>query len=177
MIFFVPNILTKDECRYLSSQFDIERVYNKSHDYNNAGTNISYGFRPSNVFNTYLDTLKSKVLEYNSNIDELLNVNTYVREYVNNSKLGKHKDRDDISVTMSICLESTINKEWPLFAEIDGKEYSYHTNVGDGIILFDADKNIHWRNDLICNENERVIQFFLHWMPINYTLKKTKTLL
>jgi hypothetical protein len=74
-------------------------------------------------------------------------------------------------------LESTINKDWPLFAEIDGKEYSFHTNVGDGILLFNADKNIHWRNSLECDEDQRVLQFFLHWMPINYVVKETKTLI
>ena len=77
---------------------------------------------------------------------------------------------------MSICLESTINKEWPLSAEIDGIEYSFNTNVGDAIILFNADKIEHWRDTLICNENERTLQFFLHWIP-NYTIKKIKTLL
>ena len=78
---------------------------------------------------------------------------------------------------MSVCLESTINKEWPLFAEIGGKEYSLNVNPGDGILLFDADKNVHWRNDLICGEDERVIQFFLHWTPIDYIEKKTKSLI
>ena len=108
---------------------------------------------------------------------DLLNVNTYVREYVNHSKLDKHIDRKEISVTMSICLESTIDKEWPLFAEIDGKEYSFNTDVGGGILLFGADKNIHWRNTLTCKENERVLQFFLHWKPVDYIIKKTKSLI
>ena len=112
-----------------------------------------------------MEKLKPKVLEFNNGIEHLDNVNTYVREYFNGAFLTKHIDRTDISVTMSICLESTINKEWPLFVEIDGKEYSHHTNVGDGIILFGADKNVHWRNSLFCNENERVLQFFLHWTP------------
>lgn len=177
MVYLISDILTKDECKYLTKQFDIERTHNESVDYEYAGTNISYGFEPSFLFNTYLDKLKLKVLKYNPNMYDLLNVNTYVREYVNHSKLDKHIDRKEISVTMSICLESTINKDWPLFVEIDGNEYSYHTNVGDGIILFDADKNIHWRNDLICNENERILQFFLHWKPVDNTIKKTKSLI
>jgi hypothetical protein len=142
-----------------------------------AGTNISYGFAPSFAFNTYLDKLKSKVLEYNNNFDDLLNVNTFVREYINTSTLKKHLDRKDISVTMSICLESTINKEWPLCAEINNKEYCFNTNVGDGILLFDADKVTHWRDILECRENERVIQFFLHWEPVKYITKKTKTII
>lgn len=177
MIHFIPNILTKDECKYLTEQFDIERKYENSTDNEYSGTNISYGFSPSFAFNTYLNKLKSKVLEYNTNFDDLLNVNTFVREYVNTSTLKKHLDRKDISVTMSICLESTVNKEWPLCAEIESKEYCFNTNIGDGILLFDADKITHWRDPLECLENERVVQFFLHWKPSDYTAKKTKSLL
>ncbi|MEY4573589.1 MAG: hypothetical protein RLZ10_2880 [Bacteroidota bacterium] len=177
MIHFIPSILTKDECKYLTEQFDIERRYKNSTDNEYSGTNISYGFTPSFVFNTYLNKLKSKVLEYNNNFDELLNVNAFVREYVNTSTLKKHLDRKDISVTMSICLESTINSEWPLCAEIENKEYCFNTNVGDGILLFDADKIIHWRDPLQCQDKERVVQFFLHWSPTNYISKKTKSLL
>lgn len=78
---------------------------------------------------------------------------------------------------MSICLKSTINKEWPLHVKIGGENFHFNTNVGDAIVLFDADKNPHWRNELECNENERVIQFFLHWKPVNYRSKKLKSLL
>jgi hypothetical protein len=177
MIFFIPNILTEDECKHLSEQFDIERKYNPSLDYDWAGTNTSYGFEPSFVFNTYLDKLKPKVLECNPTLDDLLNVNTFVREYVNTSTLDRHIDRKDIGITMSICLESSINKEWPLCAEIEGKEYCFNTNVGDAVVLFDAHKNPHWRSPLECNDSERVIQFFLHWTTNKYTNKRTKTLL
>lgn len=177
MIHFVPNILTNDECVNLAKQFDTERKHQNSADSEYAGTNISYGFSPSFVFSTYLNKLKSKVLEYNNNFDDLLNVNTFVREYVNTSRLKKHLDRKEISVTMSICLESTINKEWPLCAEINDVEYCFNTQVGDAILLFDADKIIHWRDPLSCKENERVLQFFLHWKPVSYSAKKAKTII
>lgn len=177
MIHFIPNILTKDECKYLTEKFDIERKYRSSSDSDYSGTNISYGFEPSFEFNVYLNKLKSKVLEYTTNFDDLLNVNTFVREYVNTSMLKKHLDRKDISVTMSICLESTINKEWPLCAEIENNKYCFNTNVGDGILLFDADKITHWRDPLNCHEKERVVQFFLHWSPPTYSSKKTKSLI
>jgi len=176
MVYFLPNILSKEECKFLSNQFDIERKKNLSVDKAISYGN-SFGFRPSYNFDKYLDILKPKVLEYSNNIDVLNNVNTYVREYLNDSFLKKHVDRKDISVTMSICIESTINKEWPMYAEIDNKEYSFNTNVGDGILLFDADITTHWRDTLNCNENQRVLQFFLHWMPIDYISKKAKTLI
>ena len=176
MVYFIPNILSNEECKFLSKQFHIEKVNNFSTDIK-VDTNESFGFRPSYNFDKYLDILKPKILEFNNEIEYLDNVNTYVREYFNNAFLTKHIDRKDISVTMSICLESTINKSWPLFSEIDGKEYSFNTNVGDGILLFDADRHTHWRDTLICNKNERVLQFFLHWMPVNYLTKKTKSLI
>ena len=74
-------------------------------------------------------------------------------------------------------LDSTINKEWPLCAKINTQEYCVNMDVGDGVLLFDADKTIHWRDTLICNENERILQFFLHWIPITRTTKKTKTII
>lgn len=176
MIHLIKGILTEEECKFLTSQFDIDKKINPSVD-KTKDTGNSYGFGPSYIFNTYLDKLKPKILEINPNIDDLENVNTFVREYKNNDFLKKHIDRTDISITISICLQSTINKDWPLVVEIDNKEHSLNINVGDGLILFDADKHLHWRDILICNENERVLQFFLHWMPINYITKKTKTLL
>ena len=176
MVHFLPNLLTKEECKFLSSQFDIERRKKSSSD-DNSSYGKSFGFRPSYNFERYLEILKPKVLEFKPTLDVLNNVNTYVREYLNNSILERHVDREDISVTMSICLETTINKEWPLCVEIDNKEYCFNTNVGDSILLFDADKTVHWRDKLECNENERIVQFFLHWIPINYSGKKTKTLI
>jgi hypothetical protein len=174
MIHLIKGILTKEECEFLTYQFDIDKKIKPSIDMV-KDTGNSYGFEPSHIFNQYLDKLKSKILEINSNIDDLTNVNTFVREYKNNDFLRKHIDRMDISTTISICLESNINKDWPLFVKINNQEYSVNMDIGDGVILFDADKIVHWRNTLICNENERVIQFFLHWIP-NYN-KKIKTLL
>jgi len=176
MIHLIKGILTKEECNILKNQFDIDKQINPSLDKSKV-TGNTYGYEPSYIFNEYLDKLKSSVLKLNYKIDDLRNVNSYIREYKNNDFLKKHRDRDDISVTMSICVESTINKVWPLNAEIDDIEYSFNTNVGDAIVLFDADKIHHWRDTLICNENERVIQFFLHWTPIIQITKKIKTII
>jgi hypothetical protein len=179
MVYFIPNILSIEECKYLSNLFDVEKKSIPSTDASyNSGVKNSYGFRPVNDdFNKYLDLLKSKILPLNQNLTDLENVNTYVREYKTDSILEKHIDRKDISITISICLESTIGKEWPLFSKIGDKEYSFNTNVGDAIVLFDADKNVHWRDTLYCDETERVVQFFLHWKPITHIPKKQTTLI
>jgi hypothetical protein len=172
-IHLIKNIINYNECKYLSELFDAEKITTKSND-NSIMTNNSYGFGTCNVFDDYMNILKKKVLQYfSNNTHKLLNVNTYVREYVNDSFLKKHVDRADINVTLSICLYSNINKSWPLIAEIDGQEYSLDTQIGDGILLIDSDKITHWRNELICNKDERVIQFFLHWRYPNSGLNKS----
>lgn len=176
MVHHIKDILTEEECKTLTNQFDVDKKINPSFD-DPEITGDSYGFAPSYNFNIYLNKLKSKILKFNSNIDDLINVNTYVREYKNSDYLKKHVDRTDISVTMSICLESTIGKEWPICVEIDNQPHCFNIEVGDGILLFDADKIIHWRDELFCNENERVVQFFLHWKPVGYSSKKTKTII
>lgn len=173
---FIKGILTEEECKNLVKQFDVDKKVNPSSD-EKDDTGSSYGFRATHSFNIYLAKLKSKVLELDTNIGDLKSVNTYVREYKNNDFLVKHVDRRDISITMSICLESTITREWLLCAEIDNTQRCFNANTGDGIILFNADKIVHWRDALICKDDERVLQFFLHWMPVNYTPKKIKSLL
>jgi hypothetical protein len=175
MTCLIQNILTEEECKYLTIQFDIEKQSKGSHDDETYGN--SYGFRPSHTFNLYLDTLKEKILNFFPENTILENVNTYVREYLNNSQLVKHTDRKDIDITISICLEYNIKTDWPLWAEIDGEDVFLNMNVGDGVLLTTAHETTHWRDKLICDENERVVQLFLHWRSQKYTPKKIKTLL
>jgi hypothetical protein len=180
MIYFLPNLLSNSECKNLLDIFEIEKKTIPSSDVSviYSGTKNSYGFQPiSNHFNLYLDKLKSNIIDIDPNLINLFNVNTYVREYRNKSFLEKHIDRKDISITMSICLDSTIKKDWPLNAHIENKDYSFNTNVGDGILLFNADKITHWREELICEDSQRVVQFFLHWKPDFNIQKKQKTII
>ena len=175
MTCLIPNLLTKEECSYLTEQFDIEKKSQHSSDNKTYGN--SFGFRPSHKFSIYLDTLKPKLLEYFPEGTVLENVNAYVREYLNNSQLIKHLDRKDIGITFSICLESSIKTEWPLWTRTKEEDNALNINVGDGALLTTAHETLHWRDKLVCGENERVLQLFLHWREFNYNPKKTETLL
>lgn len=176
MMYFIESILSEEECKRLAKRFDIDKRINPSSD-EKDDTGNSYGFRATHSFNNYLAKLKSKILEFNATTGDLKSVNAYVREYRNNDFLVKHVDRKNISITMSICLETTITKEWPLCAQINNTHRCFSANVGDGVLLFNADKVIHWRDPLICGESERVLQLFLHWTPVDYIAKKTKTII
>lgn len=176
MVYFLKDILTKEECAELVAHFDIESKQNISKDDKESYGN-TFGFGPSNKFNSHIEKVKSKVLEFFPENTLLENVHPYVRAYSNNSKLIKHVDRTDISITVTICLESTINTDWPLWAELNGEDVFYNTNVGDGVLLTHSHETIHWRDELICNENQRVVQLFYHWRDVTNTSKTKKTLL
>jgi len=175
MIHLIENILTNDECEFLVKQFDIEKKTKKSSDDSSYGN--SFGFGPSNKFNVYMDKLKPKILEFFPNGTLLENVNAYVREYLNESQLVKHVDREDIGITISICLEYNIKKEWPLWGKLNNEDVFYNINVGDGVLLTHAHQTIHWRDKLNCEEGERVVQLFLHWKDVTNMVKNKKTLI
>lgn len=171
----IESLLTKEECEFLSKQFYIEKSIQKNYDLDNYKTSNSYGFRPSNYFNSYMDKLKPIVRKYVQN--NLNNVNTYVREYKNGCFLGKHVDREDIGITLSICLHNSTKKDWPLMALVDGKEFGYSANPGDGILLTDSHNTLHWRDTLECDESASFIALFVHWKEMDKNDKQKTTLI
>lgn len=178
MIFFIDEVITKEDCENLTKLFFKEKETILNTDGGEyAAARFSFGFQPeSHDFNKYLDILKPKILEY-TNQETLINVNSYVRCYYNNSELTKHVDRTDIGTTLSICLNSTINKKWPLCANIGNLTTCHNTNVGQGILLIDSNKYIHWRDKLECGDDEYVLQFFLHWSSTKNIQKEKNTLI
>ena len=88
---------------------------------------------------------------------------TYCRIYYNGGMLGKHKDRPGLDYTLSITLFSTLNKPWPLYAiDKKGNEIIADTKVGDGLLILGTNME-HWREPLVCESNECIIQLFMHW--------------
>jgi len=174
-MFLLKNIISKEECNFLTKVFYSEKLFEKNYDINSYSSPNSFGFRPSHNFNQYMDKLKPIIQKYSNN--KIVNVNTYVREYKNNCELVKHTDRDDIGITLSICLYNDTNVNWELIADIDNKEYAYNANIGDGILLLNSNKVTHWRNPLICDYDKKYIAFFLHWIEIDENIKQKNTLI
>jgi hypothetical protein len=165
MVYFIPNIISELECNQLVSKFKKEQISSKNIDlYGSHMVNINstYGFKPSKYFDFYLEKLKLKVESYIEN-KKITSSNTFIREYKNKSYLNRHVDRDSLDVTLSICLYNDTDINWPLYVKIKNDTIGYNTNVGDGILLTNATSTIHWRDELNCNDNLSIIQFFLHW--------------
>jgi hypothetical protein len=172
MIHFLNNLVSAEDCEMLVSEFrrqeKIKTNADAKHPLINSKT--TYGFKGYGEFDKLLNSLKPIITELNDN-KKIKNVNSFVREYKNGSVLQKHIDRPDIGITLSICLFSNIKNQWPLNAEYNNIEISHNTNVGDGVLIINSDKILHWRDELVCNEDESIIQLFLHWKEITINKK------
>ena len=177
MVSYIKNIVSEDECKILLDKCYEEKKRNR---YNidldipivDSGAN-SYGFGLVKFFDEYVEKLKPVVQNIiNDKEIRIENFNAYIREYRNGSHLEKHKDKDSINITISICLQKT-NKEWPLYFLIDGNQIGYDIKVGDALVIIDSNKFEHWRDTLVCGENESVVQLYLMYKKDKLKNKKT----
>jgi hypothetical protein len=112
--------------------------------------------------------------------DDIAFENTYARIYKKDSFLGYHIDRPGLDITLSICLkrdaswylwsstndlteEQTKNNYW-----MEHKEYFVRNFIGIDTIPGDAGimegrKNPHWRDPLVCNDDQTNVYIFYHW--------------
>lgn len=105
--------------------------------------------------------------------------NSYTRMYFNDSYLKFHTDRKDLDITLSVNIFSNLDNDWPIHIsntlyfggewdrtlpkdvyEKNSKEYI--TKPGQGIACYGR-KHVHWRDTLICKEDQYVLQAFYHW--------------
>ena len=93
-----------------------------------------------------------------------------------------HTDRSDLDLTLTICVYSDIDNSWPIhvsniphqgewkFDKPDSyykSDYkTFHTPVGTGVTCLGRIYP-HWREPLVCAENQKVIQVFYHWKKIS----------
>lgn len=96
----------------------------------------------------------------------LIPVNPYCRIYNNTSTLNQHTDRQDLDWTLSVCLFSNIEKDWPLIAKLGEELVHFPNNVGEASLLAGG-KIEHWREELTCTEDQCVVQLMLHWKQEN----------
>jgi prolyl 4-hydroxylase len=157
----LENLLSIEECERFANlvidaknnnQFQLEtdeRYYNKSH-----GGNIDEAWE---LLNRFLPLMQEKTGR------KLKNANPYIRVYKNESTLKPHVDRVGLDWTISLCIFSNIKTEWPLKVKIEnGEIIEYKNVVGNGSYVAGA-KLEHWREPLKCDEDEYVIQLFLHY--------------
>lgn len=89
--------------------------------------------------------------------------NPFSRIYYNESVLRPHIDREGLDWTISLCLFTNLDHDWPLKAKLQDDSIvefptiQCHGNLVNGRVLE------HWREPLSCDPHKYVIQVFLHW--------------
>lgn len=162
MILFFKNLLTKNECQKLNdaafaliaeNKFMFE---GKEQYYAN-----SYGYENITEYKPFLQKFTPKMLDLCKK--ELRQETVYTRAYLNGATLKKHTDRKYLDLSLSVCTYKTIKQDWPIYIEKnDGVVEQYITEPGDAI-LFQGRRYPHWRDDLVCAEDQLVLQTFFHW--------------
>lgn len=89
--------------------------------------------------------------------------NPYCRIYNNTSTLNEHIDRPGLDWTISLCLYSNLDTDWPLHVRVNEKEIQSFSTPPGHATLIQGGTLPHWRDSLVCETNQYVIMMFLHW--------------
>lgn len=173
----ISNIITKNECQLLSEY--IEQATDLNDESNMVYYKNSRGRSDLPLTMQYIDRLTEVVRQY---YDQPLKFsNTYSRIYTNGSYLKIHTDRIGLDITISLCIKREAKMLWPLCIShiqhegnwrMDGDLEKYqklYTAVeldeGEGGLM-EGILYPHWRDDLVCDPNEKNIYIFYHWTKI-----------
>jgi hypothetical protein len=163
MFVYFEKLFTSERCDLLN-KVALDYMNNKrlnleanQHHYKN-----SYGVGRISEYEQVLHEL-TPVVKEKTGVSDIIAENSYTRIYYNGATLGKHVDREGLDLTLSVCTFSNIQQDWPLYVEVkSGVVKSFNTPPGDGALILGT-KMLHWRDPLVCGENEMVIQSFYHW--------------
>src|SRR5262245_3509826 len=89
---------------------------------------------------------------------------SYGRIYRNGSILEGHRDRPACEFTVSLTIGRSEGFEWPLYLLDKNNEKHYVSlSIGDAL-LYKGCETVHGRDPLVCQEDEYLIQIFLHYV-------------
>jgi hypothetical protein len=92
--------------------------------------------------------------------------NPYVRIYNPESTLSLHVDREGLDWTISVCLFTNLDHDWPLKAKVTHWDTIDCPTVKGLASLMNGRIIEHWREPLVCKEDQYVIQLFLHYTEV-----------
>lgn len=159
---YLNNVLTSEQCDEFTER--MLRMKNENHLVYEGGDTKFY----DNSYGGNCQEFEQALRELTPRLEEELGVkmkpaNSFGRIYYNGGTLHRHVDRQGLDYTLSITLYNKLEKEWPLWC-IDklGNEVPINIARGDGGMMLGTTMT-HWRDDLVCNEGDYVVQLFMHW--------------
>ena len=163
MLLFFEKIFDQEKCNQLNILAMRERQKdNMRWEGNDFHYGNSYGIGGLPYYEELLDTLTPFVKEA-TGYKTIQKENSFTRIYYNGGDLKRHVDRPGLDLTLSVCTFSNLSQPWPIYVEdMDRKIHKIVTNIGDGALILGT-KMTHWRDKLVCPEDNYVIQSFFHW--------------
>lgn len=182
---FFENILSKEECQRIESAYfnylrkngvsddtviyhDLDYLKDKLHG-------ICYPFKVFDMMDIPFkidEAVKSRYKE------SLVFNRSFLRIYYKDSYLPIHTDKDDLDLTLTINIGGI--EDWPIYiSNIETNDWKMASGPGSEVYKTDYETIItpkgsgvccygkrfpHWRDILVCNENDYVIQLFCHWI-------------
>jgi len=163
MHYFFDKLLTPERCELLNNVALSLKKDNRMH-YEADGKHYanSYGTGKINEYEKLLKELTPLIKE-KTGLNNITEENSYTRIYYNGAQLKKHVDRKGLDLTLSVCTFSNLDKPWELHVQVEkNKVLSFDTKPGQGALILGT-KMLHWRDDLVCRDDQYVIQSFYHW--------------
>lgn len=173
---YYPNILSTGQCIAIRDSMLSYLQENKLAVEKSETSKGTFSF--FNLKETLNYLLEIEKIIFNDYGNKLSFKNTYTRIYKKSHELKIHTDKPGLDVTLSVCVHSTIDQDWPIHVSksivnrvwcntLPIDEYkksfdSYVTPVGSGVACLGT-KSPHWRDPLVCTDDQMVIQTFFHW--------------
>jgi hypothetical protein len=187
------HLISREECFWIEKTF-FEILSSGKSDEDDGFCENSHGFLlPIDVFRRFpnidSDGIINRITQIiqNNYPDTVLFSHIYIRSYYNNSILPLHTDKNGLDITLSVNIGGIedwvmnisnfksrfeFNEKHPLDANsknIDifkSKFASFVTEKGCGCSCYGAIYP-HWRDKLVCRDDEYVLQMFFHWKILN----------
>jgi hypothetical protein len=165
---YLKNVLTPEQCLRFAGILLAMKEENMLHyegktaDQPNAFYDNSFGGNHAE-FEAALREVQPRVEQELGLVGKMTPANSFGRIYYNGGTLAQHVDRDGLDYTISITLYNNLKTDWPLWA-VDKLNNTVPLNIGigdGGMILGTTMK--HWRDPLVCDPDDYVIQLFMHW--------------
>ena len=177
--FFFDNLLSSNECTAIADEIlHLDRLNRIDRAPNNYVANAA-GTGDFSSALSVVPKLTQIISSHFGNQGVLKFSNNYTRIYYPGSYLKVHVDRSNLDITLSVCVQSPPNLNWPLYVSDVSMDSSwehqrlteppdhiprvaYTTSPGQGVAILGT-RYPHWRLPLHCAPGEYVIQAFWHW--------------
>jgi hypothetical protein len=154
---WVPSLITKSRATDLAKQF-VDASKDFGTDTQCPGAPAYYDFMPFVALMCEKTPVVSKLIG-----EPVIPTYTYARVYGKGAVLKAHRDRPSCEISLTLNLSS--DKVWPIYMEIPGGKKAADIRLTPGsAALYLGCETTHWRDPF---EGNRCVQVFMHYVRLH----------